>query len=69
MEAAQAAADQYILSVQAANCEADRILAEAKLESKRILKEAREQAERMRVTEITFEEEQEGSYEEQETED
>lgn len=66
MEAAQAAADQYMLSVRAANGEAERILKEAEQERERILQEAREQAGQMSITEITFEEEQEDRYEEQE---
>lgn len=44
MEAAQAAAVQYVLSLQAANDQIEQMLAEARAERERILQDANEQA-------------------------
>lgn len=47
MEAAQAAADQYVLSVEAVNRQAEKTLSEAKAERERILQNANERAEKI----------------------
>lgn len=47
MEAAQAAADQYVLSVEAVNRQAEKTLSEAKAERERILQKANERAEKI----------------------